>query len=115
MKVSVKWLSDYLGPELPAVDQLVEKIGSQLGAVEEVIHLGAKYEGAIVVRVVECSRLDGSDHLNLCFIDDNGVVKDVDRREDGLVQVVCGAPNVEAGMTVVWLPPGATVPSTYDS
>ncbi len=37
------------------------------------------------------------------------------RREDGLVQVVCGAPNVSAGVMVVWLPPGATVPSTFDS
>jgi phenylalanyl-tRNA synthetase beta subunit len=28
------------------------------------------------------------------------------------VQVVCGAPNVAAGMTVAWLPPGSTVPSS---
>jgi phenylalanyl-tRNA synthetase beta chain len=28
--------------------------------------------------------------------------------------VVCGAPNVKAGLTVAWIPPGATVPSTYD-
>lgn len=115
MKVSIKWLSDYFGPGLPPVDQLVEKIGSQLGAVEEVSDIGAKYQGATVVRVVECSPLEGSDHLSLCFIDDKGVVKDVDRREDGLVQVVCGAPNVEAGITVVWLPPGVTVPSTHDT
>ncbi|HSH56093.1 MAG TPA: phenylalanine--tRNA ligase subunit beta, partial [Candidatus Limnocylindrales bacterium] len=36
------------------------------------------------------------------------------RNDAGLVQVVCGAPNVQAGMLVVWLPPGATVPSTYE-
>src|SRR5690606_26540217 len=32
----------------------------------------------------------------------------------GLVQVVCGAPNVRKGITVAWLPPGAIVPSTFD-
>jgi phenylalanyl-tRNA synthetase beta chain len=31
-----------------------------------------------------------------------------------LVQVVCGAPNVKAGLVVAWIPPGATVPATYD-
>ncbi|HVI60652.1 MAG TPA: phenylalanine--tRNA ligase subunit beta, partial [Candidatus Saccharimonadales bacterium] len=38
--------------------------------------------------------------------------KDVERDKDGLVQVVCGAPNVREGMLAAWLPPGATVPST---
>lgn len=115
MKVSVNWLKEYVGFELPAVDELVERIGVKLGAVEEVIDVGAKYEGAVVVKVVECSKLENSDHLNLCFVDDGGVVKDVGRRDDGLVQVVCGAPNVTAGVYVVWLPPGVTVPSTHDT
>jgi phenylalanyl-tRNA synthetase beta chain len=30
------------------------------------------------------------------------------------VQVVCGAPNVKAGMLAAWIPPGATVPATFD-
>ncbi len=115
MKVSVNWIREYLSFDLPATNELVERIGAQLGAVEEVIDIGARYAEAVVVKVVECSKLENSDHLNLCFIDDGGVTQHVDRREDGLVQVVCGAPNVEAGVTVVWLPPGATVPSTYDT
>lgn len=115
MKVSVNWLREYLDFELPATDELVERIGAQLGAVEEVIDLSGKYQGAVLVKVVECAPLENSDHLNLCFIDDGGVVDGVARRDDGLVQVVCGAPNVAAGLTVVWLPPGSTVPSTYDT
>ena len=31
------------------------------------------------------------------------------------MQVVCGANNVAAGQTVIWLPPGATVPETHGS
>lgn len=114
MKVSTNWIRQYLNTELPPTDELVERIGAQLGAVEEVADFSKKYAGAVIVRVVECGPLENSDHLNLCFIDDNGVVQGVTRREDGLVQVVCGAPNVKAGMSAVWLPPGATVPSTYD-
>lgn len=115
MKVSVNWIREYVNFDLPPTDELVERIGAQLGAIEEVIDIGAQYKGAVIAKVVECSPLENSDHLSLCFINDNGAVTDVDRRQDGLVQVVCGAPNVEAGLTVVWLPPGVTVPSTYSS
>jgi phenylalanyl-tRNA synthetase beta chain len=115
MKVSVNWVREYLQFELPAVDELVARIGSQLGEVEGVTSIGTKYQGAVVVKVVECSKLENSDHLNLCYVDDGGVTANVNRRDDGLVQVVCGAPNVTAGATVVWLPPGSTVPSTYDT
>jgi phenylalanyl-tRNA synthetase beta chain len=115
MKVSINWIKEYLQFDLPSVDELVQRIGSQLGEVEKVTDVGAKYQSALVVSVIECSKLENSDHLSLCFIDDGGVAVGVNRREDGLVQVVCGAPNVTVGATVVWLPPGATVPSTYDS
>ncbi len=112
MKVSYNWLKDYV-QNVPPVQELTEVIGAQLGAVEEVINLGAKYDKAVIVEVKECSKLEGSDHLSLCYVQDNGAAQDVERREDGLVQVLCGAPNVTAELKVVWLPPGATVPSTY--
>lgn len=115
MKVSVelmKWYSDESQWKLSAAE-LVAKIGRQLGAVEETIDLGPKYQGAVIARVVACEPHQNSDHLHVCKIDDGGVVKDVQRNEDGLVQVVCGAPNVRAGLTVAWLPPGSTVPESY--
>lgn len=54
-----------------------------------------------------------SDHLHVCQIDDGGVTPDVPRNDDGTVQVVCGAPNVHAGMKAVWLPPKTIVPAGY--
>ncbi|MDB5169183.1 MAG: Phenylalanine-tRNA ligase beta subunit [Candidatus Saccharibacteria bacterium] len=96
------------------VDALVEKIGAQLGAVEEVIDLGKKYDGVIVAKVVSCVDHPDADRLHICLVDDGGVAKDVERNQDGFVQVVCGAPNVREGMLVAWLPPGATVPATAD-
>jgi phenylalanyl-tRNA synthetase beta chain len=121
MKVStqaLKYVNEHYksagDPARAGVDALVYKIGSQLGAVEETTDFGARYEPVVVVKVVRCERHEGSDHLNICWIDDGGKVKDVERNEEGLVQVVCGAHNVRAGITVAWLPPGATVPETYN-
>lgn len=115
MKVSLNWIKEFLDFDLPAVDEIVQKIGAQLGAVEEVVDLGNKYQGVVVVKVVECAKLEGSHHLNVCRIDDGGITPDVKRGDDGLVQVVCGAPNVRAGVFVAWLTPGSTVPSSYGS
>ncbi len=113
MKVSLNWVKEFTSVSLPA-DELIEKIGAQLGAVEEVIDLGKKYEGILVVKVVECIKHPNADKLSLCLIDDGGVNKKVERKEKGLVQVVCGAPNVKAGILAAWIPPGATLPSTFD-
>ncbi|MDZ7744864.1 MAG: phenylalanine--tRNA ligase subunit beta [Candidatus Saccharibacteria bacterium] len=113
MKVSVNWLKQFTDIDL-AVDELVKKIGAQLGAVEEVIDIGKKYQGIVISKVVSCEKHPDADKLSVCLIDDGGVVKNVVRDKDGYVQVVCGAPNVRKGLTVAWLPPGATVPSSVD-
>jgi phenylalanyl-tRNA synthetase beta chain len=94
-------------------DELVIKIGEQLGAVEETIDWGAKYKGVVIVRVVKCDPHPNADKLNVCKIDDGGAVAEIDRDSDGYVQVVCGAPNVRKDMIVAWIPPGSVVPSTY--
>jgi phenylalanyl-tRNA synthetase beta chain len=95
------------------VGVLVEKIGAQLGAVEAVIPFGEKFNGAVIVKVVECAKHPNADKLSLCRVDDGGAIKDIERDDQGYVQVVCGAPNVRADMLAVWLPPGVTVPSTF--
>lgn len=94
-------------------EQLVEKIGAQLGAVEETIDWEPQFEGIVVARVVTCVDHPNADKLHVCTIDDGGVVKDVERDANGHVRVVCGAPNVREGLVVAWIPPGATVPTTY--
>ncbi len=101
-------------PTIGSLPKLVERIGAQLGGVEEVTPIWAKYNGALIVTVVSCDDHPNADRLHVCMIDDGGVAHGVDRNENGLVQVVCGAPNVKAGVNVVWLPPNVTVPSSYD-
>lgn len=112
MKVSYKWVQSLVAQPLPDVSTVVQQVGAQLGEVDETIALGARYDGAVIVRVVSCRPVPDSDHLNECLVDDAGVTEGVARNEQGYVQVVCGAPNVKAEMLAVWLPPGSVVPST---
>ena len=114
MKVSLNIVRDLINFELPSVDELVLRVNQQLGGVEEVIDLGAKYAGARIVRIVECGKHPDADRLSVTKIDDGGAVSDVPRDDNGYVQVVCGAPNVHADMWAIWLPPGSTVPVSFD-
>ena len=114
MKVSLNIIKQLINFELPPVDELVARVNQQLGGVEAVIDLNAKYGGARIVRVVECAKHPNADRLSVTKIDDGGVVADVPRDDNGLVQVVCGAPNVHADMWAIWLPPQSTVPASFD-
>ena len=114
MKVSLNIIKQLINFELPPVDELVARVNQQLGGVDEVIDLNAKYGGARIVRVVECAKHPNADRLSVTKIDDGRAVADVPRDEGGLVQVVCGAPNVHADMWAIWLPPKSTVPASFD-
>lgn len=113
MKISLNWVKEFTDVKV-SVDELVAKIGAQLGEVEEVVSLGERYEGIVVAKVISCRKHPNADKLSVCKVDDGGKTSGVKRDKDGLMQVVCGAPNVRAGITVAWIPPGAIVPSTYD-
>ncbi len=104
MKVSLHAIKQCIDFELPSVDELVQRINAQLGGVEEVIDLNAKYKNATIVRVVECEKHPNADKLSSCKIDAG---------TGELIQVVCGAPNVHVDMWAVWLPPESIVPATF--
>ena len=72
MKVSLNWAQHYSNVDLKAlpVDELVEKIGVQLGAVEEVTQWGPRFDGIVVVKVVSCDPHPNADKLHVCRIDD---------------------------------------------
>lgn len=114
MIISLNWIKKFIETDLDN-QELIDLISSRLVEVEEVVDLNKKYESAVLVRVMSAEKIAGSDHLSLVKIDDNQVVKNVERDEQGYVQVVCGATNVYKDMITVWLPPKAIVPVTYFS
>ncbi len=99
MRVLQQWLRDYLKFSIPP-EKLVERL-TMLGLeFERWEDLGKKYEGFVVGLVEECSKHPNADRLTVCRVNDG---------EESL-QIVCGAPNVEAGQKVVVGHIGATVP-----
>ena len=112
MIISVNWLKKFV-PNLPEIGELSKLIGARLVEIEGVENLGEKYKDVIIAKVISAEKVENSDHLNLCKIDDGGVRKDIERDENGFIQVVCGAPNVRAGIFVTWLPPESIVPETF--
>ena len=94
-------------------DELFKLIGSRLVEIEGVEDLAPKYKKIYVVKVLEATDIEGT-HLHLCKIDAGKISNaEVDPKHDGFVQVVCGAPNVHAGMLAAWIAPGAIVPTTF--
>lgn len=113
MIISVNWLKQYVDIDLP-INELATLIGARLVEIEEIIDLGKKYQGIIIAEIMNVEKHPNADRLNVCKIDDGGRAQNVERDEGGYIQVVCGAPNVRAGLFVAWLPPGSTVPSSLN-
>ncbi len=103
MKISLNWLKKYVKiPETVSDEDLIRLIGARLVEVEGVIDETHKYDNIVIVRVEKAEKIPET-HLTLC---------QVNTGDGGLVQVVCGAPNVREGMLAVWIKPGAIVPAS---
>lgn len=113
MKISLNKIKSYINlPENLSDAELIKLIGSRLVEVEEVIDLAPAYRKIYIAKVMKADPIPGT-HLHLCEIDAGEHNPEFNQLENGLVQVVCGAPNVHAGMLAVWIAPGAIVPETY--
>lgn len=101
MNVSHDWLRA-LAPGLEgSAQELADRLAMLGATVDEVTPLGAGLEQIISARVVSARRHPNADKLTLC---------EVDAGAGELLQVVCGAPNVEAGKTYAFAPVGAALP-----
>jgi len=117
MKFSLNLAQHYSNVDLKSIahGDIVQRIGSQLGSVDDVIDWSARYKGINVAKVMICDKHPDAEKLTVCKIDDGGVAQNVDRDDNNYVQVVCGASNVAEGQMVAWIPPGAIVPSTLNN
>lgn len=115
MKVSLNFAQSVSNVDLKSLPtkELMQLATERLGGIEGVTDVAKQYEGIVVAKVVSCIKHPNADKLSLCKIDDGGAAADVTRDENGYVQVVCGAPNVQEGLLVAWIPPGAIVPASY--
>lgn len=113
MLISLNAIKRYVNiPDSISNSDLMKLIGSRLVEVEGTESLAEKYQNIYIAKVVKCTDIEGT-HLHLCEIDAGIRNAEFSTLESGLIQVVCGAPNVRVGILVAWLAPGAIVPSTF--
>ena len=84
MKISEKWLREWINPPVDAAT-LAEQLTSMGLEVDEVSSLAPAISDAVVARVENVKPHPDADRLRICEVD-NGTAE--------LVQIVCGAPNV---------------------
>ncbi|MCY3804443.1 MAG: phenylalanine--tRNA ligase subunit beta [Candidatus Saccharibacteria bacterium] len=114
MKINLNWLAEYVDLRV-SFEELVESINIQLGEIESIEDLSLKYKAPIIVEVVSIKKHPHADNLSICLIDAGKSHPHIKRQANQLVQVVCGASNLTAGMLAVWLPPGSAVPSSLST
>lgn len=102
MKISYSWLKNYIqleeSPE--EVCTILTQTGLEVGGLEKVETVKGGMEGLVIGKVVTCAKHPNSDHLSKTTVDIGG---------EGLLPIVCGAPNVAAGQKVVVAPVGTTL------
>lgn len=102
MDISYKWLRRYIDFDLSPRElaATLTSLGLECDTVEEVESIRGGLRGVVIGKVLTCEDHPDSDHLH---------VTTVDLGTGEPVQIVCGAPNVAAGQTVVVATVGTTL------
>ncbi len=100
MNASYEWLREFTDFDLTP-EQLRDVITNRAATVEDVVSLRADLRDVVVGLVVEARPHPNSDHL---------WVTKVDAGTGELLDVVCGAPNVQTGSKYPFAPSGSTLP-----
>ena len=94
MNISWNWLKEYiqLDVDVETVSQILTDIGLEVEGLEKYQTIKGGLEGIVVGKVLTCVDHPNSDHLHITTVDVGG---------PEILPIVCGAPNVAAGQTVV--------------
>ncbi|MEZ5886967.1 MAG: phenylalanine--tRNA ligase subunit beta, partial [Paracoccaceae bacterium] len=99
MKFTLSWLKDHLetGATLDEITYALTDLGLE---VEEVVDRAARLRPFTLAKVLHAEQHPDADKLRVCRV----------LTDEGEKQIVCGAPNARAGITVVLCKPGDYVP-----
>ncbi|MBM1690943.1 phenylalanine--tRNA ligase subunit beta [Sulfitobacter geojensis] len=99
MKFTLSWLKDHLDTTA-TVDEICETLTDLGLEVEGVEDRGARLRDFTIGYVKSAEKHPDADRLNVCQVE----------TDEGVMQIICGAPNARAGITVVVAKPGVYVP-----
>ena len=101
MKISLKWLNDYVDIKNEDVNLLADKITKAGVKIEKINQVNLN--NLVIGKVLECNPHPDSDHLHVCMVDVS----------DKTLQIVCGAPNIEVNQKVIVALEGAVLPGNF--
>ena len=101
MNASYDWLRAFVPFDLTPAE-LRDLVTSRVATVDEIVALRADLASIVVARVAEAKRHPNSDHLWVTKVDAGG---------GELLDVVCGAPNVQEGKLYPFAATGTTMPN----
>ena len=99
MKFTLSWLKEHLDTDA-SVDEIAETLTDLGLEVEEVVNPGDRIGSFTLGKVLKAEKHPDADRLRVCEVD----------TDEGVKQIICGAPNAREGITVVICKPGDYVP-----
>jgi len=99
MKFTLSWLKSHLDTNA-TLDEIVYALTDLGLEVEGVEDRGAKLADFTIGKVISAEKHPDADRLRVCQVE----------TDEGLKQIICGAPNAREGITVVVAKPGVYVP-----
>ncbi len=105
MQLSESWLRSFVDPDL-STEALAHELTMRGLEVEAVDPVAPPFTGIVVRRVVDVAKHPNADRLSVCTVDAGGA--------HAALTIVCGAPNVAAGIKVPCALVGAVLPPQKD-
>lgn len=99
MKFTLSWLKEHL-ETTASVSEIAETLTDLGLEVEEVVNPADRLEAFTLGKVLKAEKHPDADRLRVCEVD----------TDEGVKQIICGAPNAREGITVVVCKPGDYVP-----
>ena len=100
MKISINWLKDYLETDHTPeeISEILTNLGLEVEKISDFESIKGGLKGVIAGKVLECDKHPNADRLK---------VTSIDIGSNEVLEIICGAPNIEKGQIV----PVATVGS----
>ena len=100
MKLSINFVKDYIdlpeGLDVKTIAEDMTRVGNEYDEASKFINA----TNLTIGKVLTCEMHPDSDHLHVCTVDVG----------EEVLNIVCGAPNVRAGLKVIVALPGAKLP-----
>ena len=101
MIISLDWLKEFV--DINESSQELADLLTNLGLEAEVAGIPESLSGIVIGKVETSEKHPNADRLKLCTVNDGTAIH----------QVVCGAPNVDKGQTIVFAKLGAILPGNF--